>query len=238
MDQVGQRGESLIRRLSCRCGGPFGALSPPILASSSNAFELDLAKGLIREILGLREDGPDPELLAELAEQPLSGEDFQRVLRPVLVEAVRADPQAVGNVIGRTSSGSGCRLLAAGLIADLESKSRSRLLAESLRVGTPESRWKGSGSSLMLWKAPRRKRTATSGLSNYLERSAAPLEVTQEINQIEAWLLIIRGTRNRAWGAPRCGARLAEGRSRSIRWHRQAQWSDSDLSNRLGFRWC
>lgn len=118
---------------------PFRGIVATHIGEFIERLRVDQAKGLIREILGLREDGPDPELLAELAEQPLSGEDFQRVLRPVLVEAVRADPQAVGNVIGRTSSGSGCRLLAAGLIADLESKSRSRLLAESLRVGTPES---------------------------------------------------------------------------------------------------
>ncbi len=100
---------------------------------------VDQAKGLIREILGLREGSPDPDLLAKLAEQPVPGEEFERVMRPIFVEAVRTDQQAISGIIEPASTEAGYRLLTAGLIVDIESKVRSRQLAESLRVGTPEA---------------------------------------------------------------------------------------------------
>ncbi|MCB0857323.1 MAG: hypothetical protein KDB57_04280 [Solirubrobacterales bacterium] len=104
-----------------------------------NRLRVEQAKGLVREALGLRQGSLVPELLHEFAEGSRSSEEVQRVLLPVFTEAVRTDAEAVGKVIRQASGEARSWLLVAGLIADIESRSKCRQLSESLKVGAPES---------------------------------------------------------------------------------------------------
>ena len=99
----------------------------------------DQARGLATDALGLRQETLNAELLAIAAEQPLQEEGLERVLRPVLVDAIRADPRSAGDAFQSASHEGRRRLLAAGLLADSEAKVAAAELEELLSQGTTQA---------------------------------------------------------------------------------------------------